>query len=59
MAYPRYSYEAEKLYVVVDRVTVDGSLAFTDQINIFHGLSQSNPAIKEYRTIRLAVNEES
>ena len=23
MAYPRYSYEAEKLYVVVDRVTVD------------------------------------
>ena len=59
MAYPRYDYIEEKLYLLVDRVTVDTTLTLSNQENIFHGLAQSNPDIKEYRTIRFAVSEES
>ena len=57
MAYPKYSYIDEKLYIVVDRVTVDNDLQLTEQINVFHGISQSNPSIKDYRTIRIPINE--
>ena len=57
MAYPRYDYIEENLNIVVDRITVDSGLTLSNKINIFHGLSQSDPDIKEYKTIRFAVNE--
>lgn len=59
MAYPRYSYIEENLNIVVDRITVDSGLTLSNKINIFHGLSQSDPDVKEYKTLRFAINEET
>ena len=59
MAYPRYNYLNKRLYLMIDRVTVDTNLNLIDKINLFHGLSQTNSEQKEYRTVRIAVDEET
>ena len=42
MAYPRFNILNSRLYLMIDRVTVDTSLNLIDKINLFHGLSQTN-----------------
>ena len=59
MAYPQYDYIRETLFILIDRVTVDGSLNLSNQVNIFRDLGQINYKYKDYKTIRFAVNEES
>jgi hypothetical protein len=59
IAYARSDSEKETLFIVVDRVTVDASLELTDRINILHGIGQSNYLFKDYKTMRIAVNEKT